>query len=242
MIIDRTIRRLQNLPARQESDLVATVSLLTDLLAQAGAQTDGPDIETMRNVAELALAAALDTDQRMRDQAQRIADLERQAMSDPLTGVLNRRGIDRALTSALSAARRYGEQGVLLSLDLDGFKFVNDTYGHAAGDKVLRQVARTLSENIRDTDSVGRVGGDEFVVLLTRVSQEQGATRARLLAEQVNSTVVNVEGRAILLRVSFGVQAYGGDDDGAALLSRADEDMYRNKRMRSDRGRAIGCS
>lgn len=242
MILDRTIRRLQSLPARQESDLVATVSLLTDLLAQAGAQQDGPDIETMRNVAELALAAALDTDRRMRDQAQTITDLERQAITDPLTGLFNRRGIDRALTSALSAARRYGEQGVLLSLDLDGFKFVNDSYGHAAGDTVLRQVARTLAENIRDTDSVGRVGGDEFVVLLTRVSQDQGVARARLLAEHVNSTMVNIEGRAILLRASFGIQAYGSEDDGAAILNSADEDMYRNKRMRSDRGRAIGCS
>lgn len=242
MILDRTVRRLQTVPTRQESDLVATVSLLTDLLAQAGAQQNGPGIETMRNVAELALAAALETDQRVKDQAQRIADLERQAMSDPLTGLLNRRGIERALNGALSAARRYGEQGVVLSIDLDGFKFVNDSYGHAAGDKVLRQVARALSENTRETDSVGRIGGDEFVVILTRVPHDLGIARAHLLAEQVNSTMVNIEGRAILLRASVGVQPYGSEDDGTSLLNRADQAMYRNKRMRSDRDRAIGCS
>ena len=242
MILDRTVRRLQTVPTRRNSDLVATVSLLTDLLAQAGAQQSGPDIETMRNIAELALAAALETDQRVKEREQEIADLQRQTMSDPLTGLLNRRGIDRAINGALSAARRYGEQGVVLSIDLDGFKFVNDSYGHAAGDKVLRQVARSLSENTRETDSVGRIGGDEFVVILTRVPHDQGIARAQLLAEQINGTMVNIEGRAILLRASVGIQPYGSEDDGTTLLDRADQAMYRNKRMRSDRDRAIGCS
>ncbi|MCG8511195.1 MAG: GGDEF domain-containing protein, partial [Rhodospirillales bacterium] len=163
--------------------------------------------------------------------------LERMVVTDPLTGLLNRRGIEEALRNGLAAARRYDEQGVLMSIDLDGFKFVNDTYGHSAGDTVLKQVARILLENVRETDSVGRVGGDEFVVILSRVPGELGMKRAGHLYEQLNNTLVNIDGRAILLRASFGAQIFGCDDDGDDLLNRADHAMYRNKRSRTDKSR-----
>jgi diguanylate cyclase (GGDEF)-like protein len=238
LIIDKTVRRLKSVPARRQTDLLATVSLLTDLLEQASIQPDGPDFETMRNVAELALTNAIEADQKLIDQGHRIDDLERMVVTDPLTGLLNRRGVADFLRNALASARRYDEQGVLMSIDLDGFKFINDTYGHNAGDTVLKQVARVLSENVRETDRVGRVGGDEFVVILSRVSGELGIKRARHLNELLNNTLVNIDGRAILLRASFGAQVFGCDDDGDDLLNRADHAMYENKRNRSDKTRS----
>lgn len=237
MIIDKTVRRLKSVPARRQTDLLATVSLLTDLLEQASVQPDGPDFETMRNVAELALANAIEADRKLTNQCHQIDDLERLVVSDPLTGLLNRRGIEDALRNALASARRYDEQGVLVSIDLDGFKFVNDTYGHSAGDAVLKQVARVLSDNVRETDSVGRVGGDEFVVILSRVAGDSGLKRVRHLYQQLNNTLVNIDGRTILLRASFGAQKFGSDDNGDDLLNRADHAMYRNKRDRSDKSR-----
>jgi diguanylate cyclase (GGDEF)-like protein len=143
------------------------------------------------------------------------------------------------LQNALAAARRYGEQGVLISIDLDGFKLVNDTYGHTVGDKVLKQVAQILSEGVRETDCVGRVGGDEFVVILTRAPWEDGLKRARVLESQLNSTAVNIGGRTIMVRASCGTLTYGSEDDAPTLLDRADNEMYRQKRTKSGQPNGI---
>lgn len=232
--VHKTICRIQSAPARRDSSLVATVALLADLAEKPHGHPVSEASPLRREVAELAVAAAVDTETKLRELERRVASLERMAVTDPLTGLLNRRGIKRALHTALSAARRYGEQGILISIDLDGFKFVNDTYGHAAGDKVLKQVARLLSEGVRETDSVGRVGGDEFVVILTRAPWEDGLKRAQALESQLNGTVVNIDGRSIMVRASCGTQSYGGEDDAPSLLDRADSEMYRRKRTKSN--------
>ena len=232
MTVHKTICRIQSAPSRRDAGLVATVALLADLVEKPSSSPT-PDLSpALHEVAQLAVAAAVDAEQTLRNQALRIADLERLAMTDPLTGLLNRRGIERALQAALAAARRYDEQGVLVSIDLDGFKFVNDTYGHTVGDIVLKQVARILDDGVRETDSVGRIGGDEFVVLLTRVPWENGLKRAQALEILLNRTAVNIGGRTIMVRASCGTQTYGGDDDGATLLDRADDAMYRRKRAK----------
>lgn len=235
MIINKAIQRLQSAPAQTQTELVATISLLTDLLDHAAIGPDTPDIETMRNVAELALVSAIETERRQKDCDRQLAELERLALTDALTGVLNRRGVEQVITTALAAARRYDERGVLALIDLDGFKLVNDTYGHVVGDIVLKQVARVLTDNVRETDHVGRIGGDEFVVLLTRVPWEDGLKRAHLLDQQLNSTAVNIDGWTIMLRASVGTQVYGSGDDGEMLLSLADSAMYKAKETRSDR-------
>ena len=127
----------------------------------------------------------------------------------------------------------YDERGMLIYVDLDGFKPINDTYGHAAGDEVLRRVAGILGENVRDTDSVGRMGGDEFCVLLTRSSWEDGLARAKELDRGLNTTYVSWRGRMIAIRASLGVHAYGSKDDSDDLLDRVDDAMYVTKRMRA---------
>ncbi len=133
----------------------------------------------------------------------------------------------------MSAAGRYDERGVLIYVDLDGFKPINDTYGHGAGDEVLRMVAGTLRENVRDTDSVGRMGGDEFCVLLTRMSWKDGLAKAESLDRSLNNTFVSWRGRMIAVRASLSVHAYGSRDDSDDLLDRVDDAMYVTKRLRA---------
>ncbi len=215
-------------------DLVATVSHLAACLERAGAPDHGETVSR-------ALAAARDAERRIAGHRQRISELERLAVTDELTGLLNRRGFEGALHHALAATGRYEDHGVLVYVDLDGFKPINDTYGHAAGDEVLRQVARILLENVRQTDYVGRLGGDEFAVLLTRTAWRDGLKRAEGLERVMNDNFVGWQGRLIALRASLGFQAYGPKDDGGDLLSRADDAMYKTKRLRAEMvGRGSG--
>ena len=233
--------KLQNIPRATETaeigsqpDLVSSVTRLVDCLKQAAAHQDGVGTAGHRRVIADALGAAVESELGMAEQRQRIAFLERLAMSDGLTGLLNRRSFRAELHRTLAAARRYGEKGVLVYVDLDGFKPINDTHGHAAGDAVLRHVARVLGENVRDTDYVARLGGDEFAVMLTRTTWEDGLKRAEALDRVVNGASIPWDGGVITIHASFGIQTYGPSDDGERLLERADEAMYRAKRLRAE--------
>ena len=238
----QTVHRREASDVPNASDLVSSVSVLADCMERANIQAAGGGVFALRETARNALVAVLDAERRMVQQRDRITYLERLTMTDELTGLLNRRGFQAQLRRALAAADRYDERGLLAYVDLDGFKPVNDTYGHAAGDEVLRQVARVLNDNVRDTDCVGRLGGDEFAILLTRTSPKDGVKRARWLEELVNTTVVDWQGRNIALRASFGFQRYGPKDDEHDLLKRADTAMYNAKRLRGDRtGHGIGA-
>jgi diguanylate cyclase (GGDEF)-like protein/PAS domain S-box-containing protein len=104
---------------------------------------------------------------------------------DPLTGLLNRRGLEAALAGHLAYCRRYGARGALLVLDLDGFKFVNDTLGHMQGDEVISGLAQALAQRLRESDTIARLGGDEFAVLLPTQSEGQTRVVCRSLLEQV---------------------------------------------------------
>jgi diguanylate cyclase (GGDEF)-like protein/PAS domain S-box-containing protein len=104
---------------------------------------------------------------------------------DPLTGLLNRRGFGRELRRHVSRLTRYGTSGALLMLDLDNFKAYNDTHGHSGGDKLLQAVSSGLSGRLRGSDMIGRIGGDEFAVLLPEVSSEQAEAVAAALVQSV---------------------------------------------------------
>ena len=167
----------------------------------------------------------------------RISELELLTETDELTGLLNRRGFDRQLQRVLSGVERYDDQGVLIYIDLDAFKPINDSYGHAAGDEVLRHVAKLLNDGIRETDFVGRLGGDEFAILLTHSNWENGLKRAERIENQLNRSIVYWQGRLIAISASFGLQEYGTQEHGIDLLARADEAMYKTKRLRTERDR-----
>lgn len=178
------------------------------------------------------LGFAAEAEQRLGEQRERIHQLEALAMTDELTGVGNRRGFDDFMKRALANARRHGETGVVAFLDLDDFKTANDRFGHEVGDEILHTVARLLSANIRVSDYVARVGGDEFMVVLTHCNADNGRRRALDLQRLLDNATISHEGSLIRLRSSIGTAAYARDTVLARLLREADENMYKDKMQR----------
>lgn len=214
-------------------ELVSIISHLIDRLNSHGDRLQLGS-EDARLLAERVLHAAIEAEQEIDDLQSRIDRLQRLAVTDELTGVLNRRGFEEEVSRTLSAARRYGEEGMLVYLDLDGFKEINDTLGHSAGDAALRRVGDLLNANVRLTDCVGRLGGDEFAVLLKRTNWQNGVRRARELGSLLDPAVVEFDGSRIEIRASIGLQGYHPqvEGDGAALIARADKAMFEHKRQR----------
>ena len=169
----------------------------------------------------------------------RVSELEAHAESDALTGVMNRRGFERELKRAAAYLQRYGGNAALVYLDLDGYKPVNDRFGHAAGDAVLVAVAAALVASVRASDIVGRLGGDEFAVLLWNLSPADARNKALVLERAVDGLSVPWEGGRLAVGAAAGVAEFPADRDIAGLLARADAAMYARKRDRkADRGRA----
>jgi diguanylate cyclase (GGDEF)-like protein len=159
----------------------------------------------------------------------KIAELEARAELDPLLDIRNRRGFDRELARSISYVKRYGTQAALVFIDLDGFKAVNDRYGHAAGDALLKAVARQLTAHVRASDLVARLGGDEFAVLLWNVSESQAAAKAR----ELENAIAAAGDATCTVGASAGVVALTGDANPAALSEAADKAMYARKRQRA---------
>ncbi len=181
-----------------------------------------------------ALATAAAAQQRVADLEARLAYLESLSVTDELTAVLNRRGFLSELTRAHAAAVRGGPHGVLIICDLDGFKAVNDLYGHRTGNELLRQVAALLRARVRRNDVVGRLGGDEFALLLIGASLVNARRKCQGLARDLASAPPEIDGSPVPLSASFGAVAYRGDEDQEALLHRADMAMYAEKRRRRE--------
>ena len=154
------------------------------------------------------------------------------AMHDGLTGLGNRTQLPQALEQALLQARAGGRRLAVCYIDLDGFKAVNDTHGHAAGDELLRQVAQRMTECVRGGDAVVRMGGDEFVIVLTGLggAQEVEAVLLRLLASLQRSFTLE-DGMEVTIGASIGIASYPENGSNAdALMGRADQAMYEAKR------------
>ena len=158
-------------------------------------------------------------------------EIRHQALHDPLTGLCNRMGFELALAKAVSETTKSGRVTALALLDLDDFKRINDTLGHAAGDHVLQQVALRLSEGLRPSDSVCRLGGDEFVLVLPNIDYPTGVEIvARKLIARIAKPIV-LDGHSLVVTVSIGIGAYPRDgQDITALIKSADHAMYRAKR------------
>ena len=165
------------------------------------------------------------------------SELEYLASHDALTGVLNRRSFEEALDSALAHVRRHGDAAAILTLDVDNFKHVNDTYGHAAGDAVLRAAAEALQQRLRATDRIGRLGGDEFGVVLSRTDATAARAVARELLDGLRDLRVPVGDRVVRVTASAGLRSLEPDETGdpGTLLSEADMAMYDAKERGRDR-------
>lgn len=179
-----------------------------------------------------ALALVSDAQRRLCEQQTRIRELESLSVTDPLTGLLNRRGFEDALSRALARSERHGEEGVLAYIDLDGFKQVNDGFGHDAGDAVLRHIAGQLARTVRATDYVARLGGDEFAVVFTNTAPQACKPILQKLRRALNGSLVRIENRLIEIRASIGTESFGQGSALKSLVAAADKAMYRAKQRR----------
>jgi diguanylate cyclase (GGDEF)-like protein len=161
---------------------------------------------------------------------ERIALLEALVDHDPLCSILNRRGFERALSGAMERFARYGENTVLVYLDLDGFKAVNDLKGHQAGDRLLKDFAHFLRTHCRMTDTCGRLGGDEFALLMPHASLEDTTLKITEWRESLRETLsLSFSAGVILLR----------EESLREAIARADAAMYRDKNARRLTGTPI---
>jgi diguanylate cyclase (GGDEF)-like protein/PAS domain S-box-containing protein len=156
--------------------------------------------------------------------------LREMALRDPLTGLYNRRQFEDELDRQLALARRTGRPGVALLIDLDRFKEVNDTLGHAAGDKLLRGVAGVLTQRLRTSDLIARIGGDEFAAILIDVDEDQAEAVARSIEDRIDALRIG-DNEALATSASIGVAGFGGlEASREDVLRRADLAMYERKR------------
>ncbi len=161
-----------------------------------------------------------------------IAELEARADIDALLDIFNRRGFERELKRSLDYVRRYATHAALLFIDLDGFKAVNDQYGHAAGDALLKAVARELVSHVRTSDVVGRLGGDEFGVLMWNLEVAQASAKARDLEAVIERIAVEHGTAQLSVGASVGIVPLIGTTTPAAIMDAADRAMYARKKER----------
>lgn len=193
-----------------------------------------PEAEFTPKVRDAIMSLMQEVDrfrQELERATKRIDHLEKLAENDALTPVLNRRGFIREMTRVKSFVDRYSTPAALVFFDLNNFKPVNDRFGHAAGDQVLQRVAELLVENTRDSDVVGRLGGDEFGVILVNSSAEVAAVKAQKLADSIAAQKFESDGESYTISASYGTHIFEPGDDPAQALAKADEAMYASKRQ-----------
>ena len=159
----------------------------------------------------------------------RLSDVERLADQDALLPIANRRAFVREMSRVASYSMRYHAPASLVYFDINGFKAINDTYGHAAGDAALQSVAELLVRQVRESDIVGRLGGDEFGVILVHADEAIANTKAQSLAEAIRSNPLDWEGERLNLDVAYGVYALKPGVDIGEALAKADKAMYAHK-------------
>lgn len=237
MKIDKTssVRGVRAVGAAAYARQANAVEAAQDVLpVSATASVHGiPENEFTPRVRDAIMALMGEVDNLRRELQQtreRLEEVERAADQDQMLPVLNRRAFVRELTRYIAFTDRYGTPATLIYFDLNGFKAVNDTYGHAGGDAVLAHFAAILQDHVRDSDVVGRLGGDEFAVLLSHANQEQGLKKADLLAEKLYASPTPWNGQSIPTSFSYGAFELKPGDSADLAMARADEAMYAHKR------------
>jgi diguanylate cyclase (GGDEF)-like protein/PAS domain S-box-containing protein len=171
------------------------------------------------------------------DRKQMESELERMATQDELTGLYNRRELNRRLVEEIRRADRYSQDFSIWMLDVDHFKRINDDYGHQEGDRVLRIIATNLKQMLRETDIAARFGGEEFTVILSHTSLEQGKQMAqRVRQEMADLEIYLDEGGSFSITASIGVAAYPQHGTTAEeLIKAADQALYTAKQKGRNR-------
>jgi len=218
----------------KEVELGALVEALGIDLARLDRRTRA----ALEALAEEVLALREEADTLRRD----LADAAQLADNDTLCPVFNRRAFERELRREIALASRFQTPLTLIFVDLDNFKRVNDVHGHAAGDRVLLRISEILLTRTRETDIVGRLGGDEFGIVLAHAGLEDSRRKAGQLARVIDALEVRSgepEGlEPVRIGASCGVVEWQAGQSPAALIARADQAMFAEKARRKEAGRA----
>ena len=243
---------LENLPTRARLNLEDIVEQIREEMIEAASElqihiAEQPTYEELISQANVSLLYINDHYERLTQQLQQLLQeketltrqlqeanikLRRLASTDPLTGVANRRRFTEAMEETVAAAKEAGSMISLVMLDIDHFKKVNDTWGHAVGDDVLKDVTKRLESNIRPQDLVGRLGGEEFAILLPDTNETVGKIVAERLRAAMERHPSRTSGGPVPFTASFGGVSVAYDSDDAKpdrLLAIADEGLYKSK-------------
>jgi len=223
---------------------VVGVAFALELLIMSGLHALGtprdPTVAALLNAALLALLLApvvywlmlkpVHFEREKRREAEHLgANMTRLAITDPLTHIMNRRGITVSLLDAMAQAERYNMPLSVVMADIDRFKRINDAHGHEAGDKVLVQIASVLSDALRMPDKVGRYGGEEFLIVFPHTALAQARKIAERMRAAVERAGFDLGGAHAEITLSLGVTQFQKGEDLEQLLSRADKALYQAK-------------
>lgn len=173
------------------------------------------EVENMRNDLESA--------------HRRISELEKLADQDSLIEISNRRAFVREMTRMISYSDRYGINSSLIFLDMNDLKIINDTYGHKAGDMALVHIAKTMISTLRDSDIVGRLGGDEFGIILPKASEDNADRKAKQILSTLEKKPLILDGKKISLKIAYGIYPLHSGLSPDQALENADKKMYSHK-------------
>lgn len=207
----------------------ATARRVADTAAVLGI----PDAELTEKVRD-AIATLMDEVDGLRRELdsvrQRLSEVETLADTDGLTPLLNRRAFVREMSRMLAFSERYNMPASLVYFDLNGFKAINDVHGHNAGDAALVQIAKLLQSHVRGSDVIGRLGGDEFGIVLAQADEEAARVKAESLVEAIAETPIAWNGQALRLTASYGICTFRPGVDPTEALAEADRSMYLRKK------------
>jgi diguanylate cyclase (GGDEF)-like protein len=169
---------------------------------------------------------------RLAQALKQVGELQATADSDFLLDIPNRRGFERELNRAIAYIKRYHASGALIVLDVDRLKPINDAFGHAAGDQVLKAIVTELLRQVRSSDVIGRLGGDEFALLLWNLSETDAHAKAASLEQAIDRLTFVFRGRDVTAGASAGVAILGPHAEAGKALEQADSAMYVRKAQR----------
>ena len=194
---------------------------------------DIPEAE-MTPAVSLAVSALLekldDVNRELSRTKDSLSEIERLVDVDCLAPIPNRRAFMRRLSWTITMHERYGHPSAILYFDINEFKQINDRYGHAAGDLAIRHVAQLLSNTMRESDFLARIGGDEFAVIMYYANEDAAKKRGAKIVEKLQKTPFNFNGKQLTVAAAFGYYAIRSGDDAESALSSADMSMYVDKR------------
>jgi diguanylate cyclase len=208
------------------------LGLIIQAMHTFSSEENGREAELTQQLSDMQLK--LDEMEKLAEAAQHaIEEQRKKAMHDALTGLPNRESYQQRLEQEVQRIKRYGGKLSLMVCDVDLFKRINDNYGHLAGDKVLKIIAKSLQRNLRDSDFIARFGGEEFVALMPQTSTSEAKIVAEKLRKKIEESPFNFKKEPVQITVSFGISEFAQGESADEVFSRADKALYEAK----DKGR-----